>query len=58
MTSRRDLLGAATAGYALAAGGLMAAPPGLAAAGNVPSTVKTFEPRRCNFPQPLTSLRL
>jgi hypothetical protein len=22
------------------------------------STVQTFEPRRCNFPQPLTSLRL
>jgi hypothetical protein len=24
----------------------------------LPSTVQTFEPRRCNFPQPLTSLRL
>jgi hypothetical protein len=34
MTSRRDFLGVATAGYALAASGLMAVPPGLAAAGN------------------------
>ena len=34
MTSRRDFLGIATAGYALAASGLMAAPPGLAAPGN------------------------
>ena len=34
MTSRRDFLGIATAGSALAAGGLLAAPPGLAAPGN------------------------
>jgi len=39
MTSRRDFIGVATAGYALATSGLMAAAPGLAAPGDVTQRV-------------------